>query len=155
MRLSRLLGASALSFLLLAGCEKEAPGSGSKPASSAASGAPASTAKGGTPVVTFEGGAITLEQLQSYIAQMNPQARPGAAASLQGVRREGAARHPRGDLRLLRSAQGRVRPARALALLAPAGACAPGQRRPGREEAEGPGAPGEGAQAPAAGLRCV
>jgi peptidyl-prolyl cis-trans isomerase C len=29
----------------------------------------------GTPVVTFEGGAITLEQLQSYLAQMNPAAR--------------------------------------------------------------------------------
>jgi peptidyl-prolyl cis-trans isomerase C len=29
----------------------------------------------GTPVVTFEGGAITLEQLQGYLAQMNPSAR--------------------------------------------------------------------------------
>lgn len=83
MRLSRLLGASALSFFLLAGCEKEGPGSGSKPASSAASGAPASAAQGGTPVVTFEGGAITLEQLQSYIAQMNPQARSRLAAPEQ------------------------------------------------------------------------
>ena len=73
MRLSRLLFASTLSFLLLAGCGKEGQDSGSKSAAPAASGS--SAAVKGTPVVTFEGGAITLEQLQGYIAQMNPQAR--------------------------------------------------------------------------------
>jgi len=73
MRLSRLLSVSTLSFLLLAGCEREGKDSGSKPASPA-TGAQAPAAKG-TPVVSFEGGAITLEQLQGYIAQMNPAAR--------------------------------------------------------------------------------
>ena len=73
MHLYRLLGVSTLSFLLLAGCEKEGQAPGSKPATPA-SGAQTPAAKG-TPVVTFEGGAITLEQLQGYIAQMNPASR--------------------------------------------------------------------------------
>jgi peptidyl-prolyl cis-trans isomerase C len=73
MCLPRLLGVSTLAFLLLAGCEKEGKDSGSKPASPA-SNEQAAAAKG-TPVVTFKGGAITLEQLQGYIAQMNPAAR--------------------------------------------------------------------------------
>lgn len=68
MRSSRLLRAPALSLLLLAGCGKEGPGS------SAASPPKPAEVKG-TPVVTFEGGAITAEQLQGYIAQMNPAAR--------------------------------------------------------------------------------
>jgi peptidyl-prolyl cis-trans isomerase C len=63
---SRFLSLSTLSFLLLAGCDSKpaAPASGSQ-----------EPAAQGTPVVTFEGGAITLEQLQSYISQMNPAAR--------------------------------------------------------------------------------
>jgi parvulin-like peptidyl-prolyl isomerase len=69
MRLSRLRCLSTLSFLLLSGCDKE----GAKPASPA-SGVQTPSGKG-TPAVTFEGGAVTLEQLQSYIAQMNPPAR--------------------------------------------------------------------------------
>lgn len=73
MRLFRFLGASALSLVLLAGCGKEGQDSGAKTGVPTASG-PSAAVKG-TPVVTFEGGAITLEQLQSYIAQMNPQAR--------------------------------------------------------------------------------
>jgi peptidyl-prolyl cis-trans isomerase C len=73
MRLSHLMSLSALSFLLLAGCEKGGQDPGSKPAAPA-SGTPAPAVKG-TPVVTFEGGAITLEQLQGYLAQMNPSAR--------------------------------------------------------------------------------
>jgi len=71
MRLSRLLSLSAVSVLLLAGCDKkEDPGS--KPAAS--TGQPASK-KTGTPVVTWEGGTITLEELQGYVAQMAPAAR--------------------------------------------------------------------------------
>jgi len=73
MRRSRLFAVPTLSFLLFAGCEKEGQDPGSKPATPA-SGAQTPGAKG-TPVVTFEGGAITLEQLQGYIAQMNPAAR--------------------------------------------------------------------------------
>ncbi len=70
MRLSHLLSLSALSVLLLSGCnKKEDPGS--KPA---ASGQPASK-KTGTPVVTWEGGTITLEELQTYVGQMTPAAR--------------------------------------------------------------------------------
>jgi parvulin-like peptidyl-prolyl isomerase len=70
MRLSRSLSAVTLSFLLLAGCDKEGKDSGSKPGA----GGSEAAAKG-TPVVTFDGGAVTLEQLQGYIAQMNPAAR--------------------------------------------------------------------------------
>jgi parvulin-like peptidyl-prolyl isomerase len=73
MRSSHLLSLSALWVLLLAGCEKGGPSSDLKPAAPA-SGATAPAVKG-TPVVTFEGGAITLEQLQGYLAQMNPAAR--------------------------------------------------------------------------------
>lgn len=73
MRLFRFLGASAVSLLLLAGCGKEGQDSGAKSGAPAASGTPAPVK--GTPVVTFEGGALTLEQLNGYIAQMNPQAR--------------------------------------------------------------------------------
>lgn len=80
MRLFRLFGVSALSLLLLAGCGKEGQDSGSKSAAPAASG---SSAVKGTPVVTFEGGAITLEQLQGYIAQMNPQARSRVSTPAQ------------------------------------------------------------------------
>lgn len=69
MRLSRLLSLSTLSFLLLSGCDKEGKDSGAKP--SGTSGA----AVKGTPLVTFDGGEVTLEQLQGYIAQMNPAAR--------------------------------------------------------------------------------
>jgi peptidyl-prolyl cis-trans isomerase C len=78
MHPSHLLSLSALLFLLLAGCEKGRQDPGSKPAAPA-SGASASAVKG-TPVVTFEGGAITLEQLQGYLAQMNPAARARVAA---------------------------------------------------------------------------
>ncbi|MDY7227081.1 peptidylprolyl isomerase [Hyalangium rubrum] len=65
MRLSRLLSFSALSFLLLSGCDKK------EGSSSATSTAP----KQGTPVVTWQGGSITLEELQGHVAQMNPAAR--------------------------------------------------------------------------------
>ncbi|WP_224243122.1 peptidyl-prolyl cis-trans isomerase [Hyalangium gracile] len=70
MRLSHLLSVSTVSLLLLAGCDKGGQGS-----TSAASGSGSSAAAKGTPVVTFEGGAVTLEQLQGYISQMNPAAR--------------------------------------------------------------------------------
>jgi peptidyl-prolyl cis-trans isomerase C len=58
---------------MLAGCAKEGSESGSKPGSPA-SGTPVAEVKG-TPVVTFDGGALTLEQMEGYIAQMNPAAR--------------------------------------------------------------------------------
>jgi parvulin-like peptidyl-prolyl isomerase len=70
MRLSRLLSAAVVPLLLLAGCEQEGAAPGSRPASPG--GTPAVK---GTPVVSFEGGAVTLEQLQDYIAHMNPAAR--------------------------------------------------------------------------------
>ncbi|WP_224364873.1 peptidylprolyl isomerase [Hyalangium versicolor] len=70
MPLSRFLSVSTVSLLLLAGCDKPGKDSGTKPAS----GSSESAAKG-TPVVTFDGGAVTIEQLQGYIAQMNPAAR--------------------------------------------------------------------------------
>ncbi|MFL5350962.1 MAG: peptidylprolyl isomerase [Hyalangium sp.] len=69
MRLSCSLSVVTLSFLLLAGCDKEG-----KDSKSAAAGASEGMPKG-TPVVTFDGGGVTLEQLQGYIAQMNPAAR--------------------------------------------------------------------------------
>ena len=69
MRSFRLLALSTVPLLfLIAGCGKEGQGPGSKPAS----GTPEVK---GTPVVTFEGGAVTLEQLQGYLSQMNPAAR--------------------------------------------------------------------------------
>ncbi|ADO74747.1 PpiC-type peptidyl-prolyl cis-trans isomerase [Stigmatella aurantiaca DW4/3-1] len=61
-----MLSVPALSVLLLAGCGKDSPGTAPPP--QAAQGK-------GTPVVSFEGGAVTLEQLQTYISQMNPAAR--------------------------------------------------------------------------------
>jgi parvulin-like peptidyl-prolyl isomerase len=66
MRLSLLLPLSTVSFLLLAGCDKEGKDSGAGTSGAAVK---------GTPVVTFDGGAITVEQLQGYIARMNPAAR--------------------------------------------------------------------------------
>jgi parvulin-like peptidyl-prolyl isomerase len=69
MRLFRPLSVVTLSFLLLTGCGKEGPES--KPAATGATGA----ALKGTPLVTFDGGGVTIEQLQGYIAQMNPAAR--------------------------------------------------------------------------------
>lgn len=69
MRLSRPLSVVTLSFLLLAGCDKE--GKDSKPAEAGTS----SGMPKGTPVVTFDGGGVTIEQLEGYIAQMNPAAR--------------------------------------------------------------------------------
>jgi hypothetical protein len=72
MRFSRLCFFAFLPLLLLAGCEKDGQAPGSKPATSGTSQTPAVK---GTPVVTFEGGAITIEQLQDYIAHMNPAAR--------------------------------------------------------------------------------
>jgi hypothetical protein len=89
MRLFRLLPLSALSVLLLSGCDKkEDPAS--KPAGS--SGQPASK-KMGTPVVTWEDGSITLEELQGYVAQMTPGAR-GRIETPEGRREyaEGLAR---------------------------------------------------------------
>jgi parvulin-like peptidyl-prolyl isomerase len=68
MRLRPLLFLSALSMLLFSGCGKEGPGAGE-------AAAPQAAQVKGTPVVSFQGGAITLEQLQTYISQMNPAAR--------------------------------------------------------------------------------
>ena len=70
MRLSCSLSVAAVSFLLLAGCDKGGTGGKDSGTKSASPSAPQ-----GTPVVTFEGGALTLEQLQGYISQMNPAAR--------------------------------------------------------------------------------
>jgi parvulin-like peptidyl-prolyl isomerase len=69
MRFRPLLSVSALSVLLFSGCGKEGPAAGG----AASPQAPRQVK--GTPVVSFQGGAITLEQLQTYISQMNPSAR--------------------------------------------------------------------------------
>jgi peptidyl-prolyl cis-trans isomerase C len=72
MSLSRLLSLCVLSVCLLSGCDKKED-AGSRPATSTAQ--PGASRKTGTPVVTWEGGSLTLEELQGYVAQMNPAAR--------------------------------------------------------------------------------